>query len=133
MPRGVYPRKKKDGNVSTASTTASKTTTAKKYGKRASNVSQSVSGGDIGISSQFNELQKYLTTLVSARGALPTSMPELESELKATISSLKTFRETHFTIQTQQETQQRGNATQAQVQAAPVPFNPPAYSTPSQA
>lgn len=131
MPRGVYDRSKsKKGTAGTQASGAGHTASkAKKSWKKTTTAGISAGGSNIG-SDRFSALEgitKYADALARLKSALGSSTPELEQEIKATLSTMRNVRETTFNVDTDQVLSSGGDQQRqtASAVAAPVPFNPP--------
>jgi hypothetical protein len=126
MPRGVYDRSKSKN--AKASTTSSGTGTASKvkrtFKKAAASASHVSAPADF---TSFKALSDYLQQITQARHNISSSQ-ELDQEIKATVSNLRNLREQLFAVTTEQVIADQKPAQSAAGIAAPVPFNPPAYT-----
>jgi hypothetical protein len=127
MPRGVYDRSKsKNAKASTSTGTGTASKVKRTFKKAAASAASHVSSAPADFTS-FKALSDYLQQITQARHNISSSQ-ELDQEIKATVSNLRNLREQLFAVTTEQVIADQKPAQTAAGIAAPVPFNPPAYT-----
>jgi len=133
MPRGVYPRKKKDGSETSTQASSGASKAKKTWKAKSKTAAPSISTRSSGSTDQFQlfrDLTNYLTAIGDVRAKQQSPNSKLDQEFEGTISNLRNLREQIFSVSTEEViAQEPANTRQtAQAVAAPVPFNPPQFS-----